>query len=194
MSAKCVRKWGPHENSQPPLLDYVQITAREWKEAVKDKVRSRVIVQDALMNDILEVLIEQKLQPRQNDVWETLIGRHGALEGNNDKARLACVLRLIKKETMQDMCYIHDIRNKFAHVAKPDSPDLIKKIRALSTVGDNKDEVTQANYMEFYDKAVGKCKEAVVEAMRQIVEERRLQGEPRGAGNRISLVDAVAGL
>jgi len=194
MSAKFVRKWGPPGNSQPPLLDYVQITAREWKEAVKDKVRSRVIVQDALMNDILEVLIEQKLQPRQNDVWETLIGRHGALEGNNDKARLACVLGLIKKETMQDMCYIHDIRNKFAHVAKPDSPDLIKKIRALSTVGDNKDEVTQANYMEFYDKAVGKCKEAVVEAMRQIVEERRPQGEPRGAGNRISLVDAVAGL
>jgi hypothetical protein len=194
MSAKFVGKWGPHGSSQPPLLDYVQMTAKEWKEAVKDKVRSRVIVQDALMNDILEILIGQKLQPRQNDVWETLIGRHGALEGNNDKARLACVLGLIKKETMQDMCSIHDIRNMFAHLAKPDSPDLIKKIKALSTVGNSKDEVTQANYMGFYDKAVGKCKEAIVEAMQQIVKERRPQGKHRGGGNRISLVDAVAEL
>jgi len=138
----------------------MQLTKEEFQKAVEDETRRRIIVIDTLLEDTLDRLIAQHLQ-RKDEVLEALTGDNGIRF--TDKARLVYLLNLVDKVTMQDLLCLHNIRNRFAHVVKPDFSDgeLVKHIQKLSTVGGTKNNVTEDNYMSFYDKAVGKCTGAI---------------------------------
>ena len=141
----------------PPPISWEQL-----EQAQEDKTRREVIVEDALFKDVLGYLIECAFPPR-NDVLNTLLNSMEL----NDRARLACVLGLIQKGTMQDLHRIHNIRNKWAHMELPDFSDKEWKrdVLALSTVGSDSDKVTGKNYMNFFWQAVADCRKALFQAI-----------------------------
>jgi hypothetical protein len=145
----------------PPKWVGMQLTLAEWKDAVKNKTRSTVIVTDALLDYGLNVAIASRLSVK-DEVWRHFVGENGIRFTH--KARLAYLLGVIGKGTMQDLLCIHRIRNRFAHVPSPQflAAELVKDIRKLSTAGKKKGHVTETNYMDFYDKAVVKCERALL--------------------------------
>jgi hypothetical protein len=147
-------------------LESYNFTVEEWKKAEKNETRAKVIVEDALFDDILGYLIGYALSPK-DDVLSTLLKSMEL----NDRARLAYVLRVIPKGTMQDLHRIHNIRNKWAHLEKPslDDKELKKNVLALSTVGSKKKkEVTEANYMDFFWDAVQDCRKTILDAVKRV--------------------------
>jgi hypothetical protein len=155
----------------PPKCVGMQLTLAEWKEAVKDKTRSRAIVTDALLEYALNMAIASQLSVK-DEVWGHLVGDNGI--GFAQKARLAYLLGAIRKGTMQDLLCIHRIRNTFAHVPSPQFSvdELIKEVQKLSTVGSKKRCVTKANYMDFYDKAARKCEAALLSEFHKALAEQ----------------------
>lgn len=144
------------------LAGKVEVDFADWHELRKDQVRCRVIVGDALLEKALDHLIRCKLPPR-----DEVLGQLLAAINLNDKTRLAYVLGLITKGTMQDVKRLHNIRNIFAHECKPDSydPDLVKQVLALSTVKGRKNQVTRLNLMDFYFEAGRKCRDSILRAI-----------------------------
>ncbi len=155
MSVKAIYEFGPYGSPEPPRQTGIQLTEEEWDKAVKDGRRSKVIVTDAWVEALLDIAITLRLLPK-DEVCGTLLGGRGIRF--NDKARLAYLLGLIERGTMEDLFHIHNIRHRFAHTSNPDFSDkvLIAEIQKLSTVGGKKGRITEDNYMDFYDKAVEK--------------------------------------
>jgi hypothetical protein len=151
-----------------------QMSRDDWKEAAKNKTRAQVIVFDAMFADVLGCLIRSAL-PSKDEVLGDLLN---SMELNK-RARLAYVLGLIGKGTMQDLHRIHNIRNKWAHVVDPCFSDreMRKDILALSTVGNKRNGLTEENYMSFCSKAIVKCAEAILNALeRPIAETQSISG------------------
>jgi hypothetical protein len=154
VSAEPVKHWSGHMA--------FSITPKEWKEAQQDKTRTEVIVFDAMANDLLSHLVDYELSPKDGEL-DCLLQ---AMQLNN-RARLAYVLDLIDKRTMQDLRHIHNIRNKWAHVAKPTFSDeeMKKDVLRLSTVGAKKQTVTEGNYMDFCRDAMIRCAQAMLDSL-----------------------------
>jgi hypothetical protein len=157
--------WTFGDLSAPPKLDHYRVTQEEWKEAQENDTRTKVIGEDALFHDVLGHLITSALSPK-DDVLETLLNSMEL----NDRARLAYVLRHIEKRTMQDLHRIHNIRNKWAHLAKPtfSAKEWKRDVLSLSTVGNKKDKVTAKNYMDFFWAAAQDCRTAILDAMKRV--------------------------
>ena len=146
-------------------LESYSFTVEEWKKAEENETRAKVIVEDALFDDILGHLIEYALSPK-DDVLSTLLKSMGL----NDRARLAYVLGGIPKGIMRDLHRIHNIRNKWAHLEKPkfSAKEWKRDVLALSTVGSKKDKVTEKNYMDFVWDAVQDCRKTILDAMKRV--------------------------
>jgi DNA-binding MltR family transcriptional regulator len=174
MSAERACKLVAHGGSPPNRDDYPP-TPEAWKKAREDSKRSSVIVGDALLKDILGMLIREVLSPK-DEVLDRLLRERQM--GLSDKARLAYVLGLIEKGTMADLQHIHNIRNKWAHIAKPSLSDaqVQKNIFALSTVGSKKKrEVTEENYMDFCDEAMVRCVGVIGLALSRVWSKKKRQ-------------------
>ena len=163
MCAKPILNMGRYGSLELKLEGY-HVTVDEWKQAQENETRTRIIVDDTLFKDTLGTLIKSTLSPKV----ETLAVLLESLE-LNDRARLAYVLGLIDKGTMQDLHRIHNIRNKWAHLGEPKftAKEWKRDVLALSTVGKKKGKVTEKNYLEFFWDAVQACRKAILDAMRR---------------------------
>jgi len=164
MSPTPVYKLGDYGSMKVELEGY-RFTEEEWEKAQEDETRTKIIVEDALFGDILGHLIESAV-PRRDDVITTLLQSMQFC----DKARLAYTLGLIEKWTVQDFCRIHNIRNKWAHLAKPkfSAKEWKRDVLALSAVGSKKGQVTEENYLDFFWDTVQDCRKAVLDAFRRV--------------------------
>jgi len=144
------------------LAGKVEVDFVDWYELRKDQVRSRVIVGDVLLGNLLDILIKYCPSAR-NKVKRKSPGKHRA----SDRAGYAHVLGLITNETMEDLRTMHRIRNIFAHEWKADSSNgrLIELIRALSTAKGKEKRVTASHLMDFYFEAGRRCRDSILKAI-----------------------------
>lgn len=164
MSPKPVYKVLDYGSMRVRLEGY-SFTVEEWKKAEENETRTKVIVEDALFIDILGILIRFAIS-RRDDVIGTLLQSTQF----HDRARLAYLLEIIDKRAMQDLLRIHNIRNKWAHLAEPvfSAKEWKRDVLALSTVGSKKDEVTKKNYMDFFWDAVQESRRALLDAATRV--------------------------
>ena len=165
MQAKGNGVMGTISDAVRQLAGKVEVDFVDWHEACKDKVRRQAIVTDALFESALDCVIQLRLSPK-----DEVLGQLLSATKMNDKTRLAYVLGLITKGTMQDLQHMHNIRNTFAHARKPDwsNPDLVKQVLRLSTVKGKRKQVIGLNLMDFYSEARRKCRDSILKAIDEL--------------------------
>ena len=148
-----------------PLAGKVEVDFVDLHELRKDQVRSRVVVGDALLGDLLNILIKYRPSSKED-------AKHKPLDGRkvSDKVGCAHILGLITKDPMEDLRAMHKIRNVFAHEWKADSSNdkLVRLVLGLSTVKGEEEQVTAINLMDFYFEAGRKCRDSILKAINEL--------------------------
>jgi len=139
------------------LIGKVEISWKEWTKLSEYQRRAKVLISDAVFDDLLQSLLEGHFSRMDKDVAKLFdYKNNGPLCSLTQKARLAYALGLIDRTILVDLIRMHIIRNRYAHLQEPSFSDseIAKACTKLSTVRGQK--VTANNYMEFYTMAVAK--------------------------------------
>jgi DNA-binding MltR family transcriptional regulator len=146
-----------------------------WKDILKDKQRTKVIMMNTALDYSLAALVSTAFSRKDKEVQGLFNPtQNGPLNTLPKKAGLAYALNLIDKTTLQDLKNLHAIRNRFAHSIRPDfnDPEIKKRTKKLSTF--NNQEITADNYLDFHDRAIEKCDKYIREKYHEIAEETHL--------------------
>lgn len=84
--------------------------------------RGLVLVVAAVFDELLEQLLRAKFardSTIEKDVVDPMFKPRGLLLGSRDRADLARALKLVDQTTFQNLRYVRDLRNKFAHAFAP---------------------------------------------------------------------------
>tara|TARA_R110002110_G_scaffold376446_1_gene586314 strand:- start:65290 stop:65823 length:534 start_codon:yes stop_codon:yes gene_type:complete len=105
-----------------------------FKEMTTAPDRSSVIVSTSYLDDKLTKLLKECLKKDEN-YFRQLFKPTGPLGAMSNKAKLAYLMGLITKEGLEDVLLVADIRNRFAHWAKPLSfrnKDIRDKVESIT--------------------------------------------------------------
>ena len=163
-------------------LEAVQLTPEEYIEALQEKDRASVIIMDAGLDLLLAGLIGTAFSRHDKEVTSLFDhGSGGPLTSLTRKATLAYALGLIDKFTLSDLKNLHIVRNRFAHLMKPDfnDPDIQKATKKLSTA--MKQKVNPDKYLDFYRDAAQKA----IQYLSNRYHERAPEGPIMRAGRRL---------
>jgi DNA-binding MltR family transcriptional regulator len=131
---------------------------RHEEEIQSHGLRAEVLVRDTFFDEILQNFLERTFR-RADKVVLSLFDHSsdGPLCSLTSKAKLAYAVGLIDKQVLDDLKNMHIIRNRFAHLAKPDFTDaeLAKACKKLSAAKGHK--VTATNYIDLYRTTVVNC-------------------------------------
>ena len=150
---------------------------RHEEEIQSHGLRAEILVRDTFFDEILQHFLERTFR-RADKVVLGLFNHNnnGPLCTLTSKPKLAYALGLIDKQVLDDLKNMHTIRNRFAHLAKPDFADaeLAKACGKLSGAKGRK--VTARNYTGFYRATALNC----VNYLHQKLSEERehLQSKP----------------
>lgn len=97
------------------------------EEICQPSIRASIITSAALIESMLQKLLETYLIPESNNFKSELFDFSGPLGTFSAKNKMAYALRLISKELYQDIDSYRNIRNKCAHKLYLD-PQTLKKI------------------------------------------------------------------
>ena len=161
------------------LISKVEMSYGEWLELSIHKLRAKVLISDAVFDDLLQSLLEVNFSQKDKDVAKLFDHKNnGPLCSLTQKARLAYALGLINKTALNDLNRMHIVRNRYAHLQKPSfsDPEIAKACSKLSTTKGHK--VTANNYMEFYTMATRKYLEYFTHKLFPVTKEKELQ-KPR---------------
>jgi DNA-binding MltR family transcriptional regulator len=119
-------------------------------KAMADKIRSEILVRDTFLDEILRRRLERYFT-HSDETVERLFNpmQPGPLSTLTQKANLSYALGLINEDALKDIKNLHIIRNRFAHLSKPDFTDkeITQACRKL-TVAKNC-RVSSDNYLDF---------------------------------------------
>ena len=169
--AKLVEK-SLEKYSDKQLIDKTKLQKFQKDEKRIRAIKIDVILDSALKNLFCELHFSKK-DKQVKKLFEPNIG--GPLVSLTHKARLAYALGLIDKTLLNDVEFIHKIRNEFAHSIEADFTDtkVLEHVKKLS-MSEGQD-VTATNSYTFYLQTLNLSIESLGKAIDQAVNRRAAQ-------------------
>jgi DNA-binding MltR family transcriptional regulator len=120
------------------VLEMLKRQGMDIEAVIKQSQAGSVLIMAQQLDNLLEHVLTEVMQPVKKDDWNTLFRGTGPLSVFSSKIRIAYGFGLLSKEASVDAHLVRGIRNKFAHAEERisfDSDEIKELLKKLSTAG-----------------------------------------------------------